>query len=184
MRTMTCSRCWGRKTQPNRIPAVVCGRCNGTGREQDAQLSPHFWLSEFLRSEIAARKGISNEVSAEQIAKLRDLAALLEQVRGVVGVPLEITSGYRSIPLNRAVGSDDGSAHPHCLAADVNAKDMDELETVRRIAASGLALDQALCEGPWTHIGLRRPSTGEQRRMIGTFLPSGSGPRKFVRLAP
>jgi zinc D-Ala-D-Ala carboxypeptidase len=186
VRPMICPRCWGAKVQPQQSIASrmlrvrePCGACDGAGAVDDEQLSPHFRLSEFIRSEAAVRLRLPNEPSAEQIAKLRDLAAALERVREIVGVPLRITSGFRCLALNRAIGSEDTSAHPDCGAVDLDAVGIDERDAAERIADSDLAFDQVLLE-PWLHFGLRRPRTGEQRRMAGAYMPAASGKRVFV----
>ena len=62
----------------------------------DVQLSDHFWLSEFM-----SRDGSAMPWWA--IARLRRLCVeTLEPIRAAVGVPVGITSGYRSPAHNTA----------------------------------------------------------------------------------
>lgn len=185
---MLCPRCWGSKVQPQLGLSKMlrvrepCGACGGSGSVPDVQLSPHFRLSEFLRSEAAVRRSLPNEVDALQVEQLRQLAAALELVRSVLGTLVRVTSGYRAPALNRAIGSDDGSAHPFCLAADLDAIGMSERDAALKLYRSELAYDQILVE-PWLHFGLRRPRTGEQRRMGGEYLPGPAGKRVFRSFA-
>ena len=84
------------------------------------QLSEHFELAEFLVSETAARRGIANEPTPEIIDNLRRLCQLvLEPLRVKLVRPVVITSGYRSLALNRAVGGSPTSHHRQGRAADL-----------------------------------------------------------------
>ena len=81
----------------------------------DIQLTPHFKLSEFTRSDTASKYGINNTldpnnpVHAEIIANLKNLCEqVLEPLRQFFDVPIVIGSGYRCPALNKAVG---GVAH-------------------------------------------------------------------------
>jgi hypothetical protein len=51
-------------------------------------------------------------------------ARVLEWLREQVGRPVTVTSGYRSLAYNRAVGSKDGSLHPAFNAADIQVPGM------------------------------------------------------------
>ena len=82
------------------------------------QLSQNFSLEEMTRSETAARRGLDNTPDAETIEHLRETAALLEQVRELLGHPITITSGYRSLKVNSAIGSKPTSDHVLGYACD------------------------------------------------------------------
>jgi len=86
----------------------------------DKQLSPNFRLSEFLVSQTAARQGIANEPTQENVDNLTQLCLqVLEPVRSLLGSrPMFISSGYRSRKLNEAVGGANGSDHVYGRAAD------------------------------------------------------------------
>ena len=74
-------------------------------------LSPHFTLAELTFSEVALRKGLDNTPSASlQPVMTRLCVELLEPVRTILGVPLHINSGYRSLAVNQAVGGASASA--------------------------------------------------------------------------
>src|SRR4249920_1377972 len=81
--------------------------------------SPNFQLSEFLVSEVAARRGLDNTPNAEALANLERLAGVLERVRDICGGhPVIISSGYRSPAVNAAVGGSVSSSHTIGLAVD------------------------------------------------------------------
>ena len=64
-------------------------------------LSPHFALSEFTKSATARSHGIKNEPAPEQVDNLKALClGCLEPLREALGLPVVITSGYRTKALN------------------------------------------------------------------------------------
>ena len=85
------------------------------------KLTEHFTLSEFERSETAAKCGIDNRVPSHMIPALQNLCKqVLEPLRGFVGRPIVITSGYRCPALNVKVGGVISSQHTMGLAADLS----------------------------------------------------------------
>lgn len=111
------------------------------------QLSTHFKLIEFTRSDTAARLNINNTPAGEHLDNLHALAAALEEVRALLGHPIIITSGYRSPALNRAVDGSATSSHSHGLAADFHCPGYgSDFDVCRRIAASQVKFDQLIYE--------------------------------------
>lgn len=83
------------------------------------QLTPHFALNEFTRSQTATRRGIPNNPGPNEIAALKRLCEqVLEPVRAHFGKPVRISSGYRSPRLNAAIGGAASSQHRLGEAAD------------------------------------------------------------------
>jgi hypothetical protein len=83
------------------------------------QLSKHFQLKEFTKSQIAARNGISNNPDAYHIENLKLLCMhVLEPTRAYFNRVVAITSGYRSPQLCQAIGSLLTSQHAKGMAAD------------------------------------------------------------------
>ena len=136
---------------------------------QDQKLSPKFWLSEFTRSQEAARAGIRNEPLTSHILNLRRVATLLEQVRTYLGnKPVGISSGYRCPELNKLVKGSANSMHMLGLAADFHCADFGTpREICVALADSHIAFDQLILEGTWVHIGLSA-ELGANRREILT----------------
>ena len=84
-------------------------------------LSEHFSVDEFTFSATAKAMGIVNSPGSSELANLRFLCReLLEPARAVIGKPIHITSGYRCLALNRAVGGVAQSYHVRGLAADIH----------------------------------------------------------------
>ena len=121
------------------------------------KLSEHFSLDEFTASQTATRQGIKNTPSAAVVENLRMLAALLEQIRTLLGShSIHISSGYRSLALNRYIGSNDTSAHVRGYAADFTCPAFGKpIEVAKEIAESNLKFDHIIFESgtnPWVHI--------------------------------
>jgi zinc D-Ala-D-Ala carboxypeptidase len=133
-------------------------------------LSAHFTLEEMTASQTATRRGIDNSPPAAVVGNLRRLASLLEEVRAAVGLPIRISSGYRSPALNRAIGGAANSAHLSGLAADITAPSLSPKQLATAIIAAGVKFDQLIYEGAWVHIGL---ASGAQRNQILTARFSG-----------
>lgn len=86
----------------------------------DIQLSTHFKLSEFLRSETASARGIDNTPTIEVVSNLQQLCInVLEPLRAYFNTPITVSSGYRSPALNKAVGGSATSQHMTGEAADL-----------------------------------------------------------------
>lgn len=125
-------------------------------------LSPHFSLDELTVSETAARHGLDNTPTPEALSNLRSLAATLERIRDHLGLPAHaglpiiITSGYRSRLVNAAVGGSDGSQHLIGCAADfICPRFGSPLHVAAAIQSSGIAFDQLIHEfGRWVHVSV------------------------------
>ena len=87
---------------------------------QKQVLSPHFCLDEFTESSTAIKHGIQNNPPQEAVENLRRLCAnTLEPLREELGLPVVITSGFRSKALNDLLAhSSERSQHMQGQAAD------------------------------------------------------------------
>ena len=87
----------------------------------DIQFTPHFKLSEFIRSATATKQGIENNPSPEAVENLRLLSIhTLEPLREALGLPIVITSGYRCKALNDLIAHhSQRSQHMKGQAADL-----------------------------------------------------------------
>lgn len=122
----------------------------------DERIGRYFWISEFLRSEVALRLGIDNKPGGDALNNLRNvLAPGMERIRGMLGVPVFVTSGYRSPAANAAVGGAVASQHTIGQAADFIAPEAGTpLSICRRIAQhqQEIHFDQLIYEGTWVHV--------------------------------
>jgi hypothetical protein len=84
------------------------------------KLSEHFSLEEMTYSDTARSNGIPNTPGPRERLALANLCQkILEPVRERFGLPITVTSGYRSEALNRAVGGSRTSQHMTGDAADI-----------------------------------------------------------------
>ena len=120
------------------------------------KLSEHFSLNEFTASQEASRRGFENSPPPAVTEKLRMLAATLEQVRTLLGNnAIRISSGYRCLALNRAIGSGDLSAHVLGYAVDFTCPGFGTAkEVAKKIAESPIKFDQLIYEGTWIHLSV------------------------------
>ncbi len=85
-------------------------------------ISEHITYAEATKSQTATRLGIKNEPNEDQLESMKLWAKMIfEPVREYCGHPLAITSFFRALQLNRAIGSTDGSQHPKGEAGDIDA---------------------------------------------------------------
>ena len=84
------------------------------------QFTPHFELREFVVSQTARDHGFDNTPPTEAVENLRALCVhTLEPLREALGLPIIITSGYRTKELNRLlVQHSNKSQHMNGEAAD------------------------------------------------------------------
>lgn len=87
------------------------------------QLSEHVSLAEFCHSDTAKRRGINNNITDPvHLASAKLLCEkIFEPLRKHFGVPIHVSSGYRSIALNRAIRGSASSQHCRGEAFDLDA---------------------------------------------------------------
>lgn len=133
-------------------------------------MTPHFSLKEFVYSETALDRGIDNMPSAEIKKQLHFTAAGMERLRAYIGFPIKITSGYRSLELNKAVGGSEGSQHIKGEACDFRCS---AFGTPRQVAlylepkVKILGIDQLILEHSWIHVSFTLNPRYEVLSLLG-----------------
>tara|TARA_Y100000114_G_scaffold72901_1_gene66792 strand:- start:2372 stop:2839 length:468 start_codon:yes stop_codon:yes gene_type:complete len=83
------------------------------------RLSKNFTLDEFIYSQTAIRYGINNYPDEEHITNIQALVdKVLQPLRVLIG-PIRISSGYRSVQLNKIIGGSSSSQHCFGQAVDI-----------------------------------------------------------------
>ena len=143
-------------------------------------LSQNFTLEELTRSEAAARGGWDNSPNEQELENLKRLAALLQDVKAAVGgKPVIINSGFRSKPVNDAVGSKDSSQHRLACAADLRVPGMTPRQVFEACIAADVQFDQIILEfDAWTHISV--PNTPEAAPRGSKLIIDKAGTRQFA----
>ncbi len=137
------------------------------------KLSQFFTLAELTTTST----GLINTPPPQELVHLERLAYELDKLRIQVG-PIRVTSGYRSLAVNKAVGGSSTSAHRTGLAADIIAIGMgrDKVwDLIIEMMASGWDVDQAIIyeDAPHIHIGF---SCGAPRKELLVKTKSGRYP--------
>lgn len=116
-------------------------------------LSENFTLAEMTTSQEAVRAGLKNAPNAQQVAALRALCeTVLQPLRDRIGRPLVVSSGFRSVTLNRRIGGSATSQHCKGEAADIMVPGMEVGDVVELIRAMHLPFDQVIDEfSRWVH---------------------------------
>jgi len=135
------------------------------------QLTEHFSLEELTYSEVAARRGLSNELPPELTANLTRTADFLERLRARLGYnPVSVHSAYRAPAVNEAVGGVPTSAHCRALAADIVCPGYGSPYSVAKFVAQAPELmvdvDQLILEYGWVHIGLAEEGKPPRRQLL------------------
>ena len=135
----------------------------------------YFTYSELLKSDTAIKKRIYNGANKEVEDNLASLvAAVLDPLREKYGHAITVTSGYRSVAVNKAVGGAVTSQHTKGEAADIVGFDGSVSENYklgRMIVAMG-NFDQVIFEDvgkndlkpKWIHVSWKR--VGDNRGLI------------------
>ena len=124
-------------------------------------LSPHLTHAEFTRSDTALRLGIDNTLPEGLLANAYDTAAMFERLRAHLKAPILVSSGYRCLALNTAIGSASGSDHVQALALDFRAPAFGTpLQICRDLQAHlrELGAGQMIFEHSWVHLSTRSPA--------------------------
>lgn len=102
-----------------------------------------------------------------EFCNILDTALNLDKIREAFGLPIRITSGYRSTAVNKAVGGSATSAHRYGMAVDIQPykntpENMKKLAALLRSAIFPYKIDQLIIYTPdgkdtdkikWIHVG-------------------------------
>ena len=136
------------------------------------QLSENLSLAEMISSDSAKRKGIDNHPNPQQTENLQLLATkVFQPIRDHFKTPIHISSGFRSIALNKSIGGASSSQHCTGEAMDI---DMDGTSITNAQIffwiKDNLKFDQLIWEfgndknPDWVHVSYE--SSGKQRGQI------------------
>lgn len=144
-------------------------------------------MAEVTRSDTAKRNGIDNSPTAEHLENLKVISEeVFDKVREYFGVPLFISSGYRSAALNKAIGGSATSDHNLGRALDLDQDGHGNGVTnadVFNYIKDHLEFDQLIFEYrrkdgdcDWVHVGYRK---GENRKQVLEAYRDANGKTKY-----
>lgn len=150
-------------------------------------LSKNFTLQELTRSSTAVRLRIDNTPPANVMPRLIKTAEMLERIRAHLSkkakreIRIIVTSGFRCVALNDAVGSKRTSEHLTGGSADFEAPDFGTPTEVCKALADhveALGIGQLINEYPdadgWVHVGQGIPDRAINR--VITIKRTGTTP--------
>ena len=128
------------------------------------KLSKDFILQEF----VATKTGLDNNITSEALANIEFLVKnLLQPLRNTFGKPIRITSGYRSVEVNKAVGGSKTSQHTKGEAVDIVSNDN---KCLFDLIKNNFDFDQLIWEygtdeqPAWVHVSLKK--TGNRKQVM------------------
>ena len=140
----------------------------------ETKLSQNFKLKEFEKSFVAKRKNIDNCVHDKETFKsLEKLCKnIVQPIRNYYKIPFSPNSGYRSITLNRYIGSSDTSQHVLGPAVDLEIPGVNNEELFNFIKDE-LDFDQVILEyydgvdpsSGWVHVSYVSNKDNRNRAM-------------------
>lgn len=127
-------------------------------------LSKHITYKESVHSDTAKRLGILNKPDENQLKYMKDLATrIFEPLREHFGVPIYISSFFRSRALNKALKGATSSQHMYGQAMDIDADTFGQItnKQIFDYIKDNLPFDQLILEnvssdgtGGWVHVSL------------------------------
>lgn len=135
-------------------------------KNKPKNISEHISYKEATQSQTATRKGIDNTPTEEELKAMKNVAEkCFEPVRVWYGKPIAISSFFRCIALNRAVGGSDSSDHVNGFSIDMDTEN--DNRKIFEWCIDNLKFDQLIWEfgGAWVHISFRM-NVSRNRNMV------------------
>ena len=145
------------------------------------KLSKNLSLAEMLNSQTAKRLGIKNEAPIEHINNMQVLAIrIFQPIRDHFGKSILISSGYRSLALNKAVGGSLTSQHSLGQAMDIDndntsVKNVDIFNYIK----DNLDFDQLIWEfgndknPDWVHVSYNQNRQKQRKEVLRAIKRNG-----------
>lgn len=134
-------------------------------------VSKNISYTEATRSDTAKRLGIDNTPNDEQLENMRRVAEnVFQPLREHFGVPIYISSFFRSEALNRAIGGSSSSTHMKGEAIDLDADVYGKIGNgvIFHYIKDNLEFDQLIWEfgdgknPDWVHVSLSKSNNRNQ----------------------
>lgn len=123
--------------------------------KEKEMLSAHLSVKEFEFSATALRAEVSNKMIPEHKENAKALALnIFEPLREHRGVPIKVTSGYRSLTLNKIVGGSTSSQHMKGEAMDLPITNNEALWIMETLDYDQLIFEfpDASGDASWIHV--------------------------------
>ena len=128
-----------------------------------ARPGKYFTWAELTRT----NTNLPNTPTPSQALNLVELTKTLDQLREYLRRPMRVTSGFRSVEVNEAVGGAPGSLHTKGLAADVKVLGLSAEDLAVEFVESGVPFDRLIWYPLTGHVHIQiRPGTNARRTLI------------------
>ncbi len=129
----------------------------------------NFTLSELIHSDTADKYNLNNMPDIKSLDNLLCLIIeCLQPVRDVFGMPMIISSGFRTKRINELVGGSENSEHKTGCAADFIIRGLTPAQIVERIRKTNIPFNQLIEEhgknAVWVHISYQKK--GNKREVL------------------
>ena len=150
------------------------------------KLTKNLSLKEMLKSRTATRLGLSNSPNEEHVKNMQALAEnIFQPLRDYFGVPIHISSGYRSEALNKAIGGSKSSQHCKGEAMDIDRDGYSQPDNAQifEYIKNNLDFDQMIWEfgtqqnPEWVHVSHKRD--GKNRAELLVAYKTSYGKTKY-----
>lgn len=138
-------------------------------------MTEHFTFNELTNTTHSELLESNRKIAEGYMKQLKYVAGTLEEIRAVLGVPLRVTSGFRSSQLNRLVGGSPTSGHTKGLCADVIPIGVDVIEAQKKIIANKdncPSLKKCILEmvkgSEWLHVEAKTEKAQPQQFFVTT----------------
>lgn len=124
----------------------------------------NFTISEFVKSDTAAKNGINNTPDINSLDNILELIFyVLQPLRDKLKKPIIITSGFRNTKVNELVGGAKNSQHLYGQAADITVSGMSTAQLFDFVKNSGIEYDQCINEyNSWVHVSYNKGHNRKQ----------------------
>lgn len=120
------------------------------------QISTHFTLNEATFSSTATSLGYENKPDPKQLEQIMHTALKMEEVRSLLGNrPIQVSSWFRNVEVNKAVGGSPTSDHMTGASVDFKCPRFGTPREIARFLSQHketLGYDQLILEPTWVHI--------------------------------
>lgn len=136
------------------------------------KITENFTFEELIHSAYAEKYHLSNLPKQDEIKKLNQLATeILQPIRNKFNSPIKVTSAFRSVAVNKAVGGSITSQHVKGEAADLTSKDNKKLfnTIISLIKSHEIEVGQLINEFDYSWIHISLPSKTHHNEVLRAF---------------
>jgi len=151
------------------------------------RISEHVAYSEAVHSDTAKRLGIVNTPNEEQLLEMQKAAEkIFEPIRTFFNVPIFISSFFRTVQLNKAIGGSSSSQHCKGQAMDIDADRYKRISNsdIFNYIKNNVDFDQLIWEfgttinPDWVHVSYTSPEENRKEILIA-YRQGGKTKYKF-----